>query len=308
MRQLSFFLLPCVAILFAQCQLGKQPLQSQQDGEVTQQDSLEDDLPYYFKMDTIPSLDIPEGYKIEMSDYVFMYDAVSDRNTLLTSYLKSKKSKKEAIVDFPIKDTIVFPIDLSDTVQTSVFKVFAEYNAVSGWALPQSDIPPCNPSPSEKELAVTRQLDCNVLIFSGQIDLSDKFDSYLFVLCDTTQNRYNSHGKDVYIVNMKDDAITSISEFFYFVEKEDIRLTESFVSINENKVFHRAVKNTPGECEEWVEDSTRVKYIFKFDYMYDDMGQIVILRCPMDYYDEMNRRVEVRKKLKNDSTVVPHNK
>ena len=287
MWQMKLLLLLFVVHLFAQCQWSKQPLQSQEESVATQQD-------------TVEFIDFPQGYKLDISDYIFVYDNVSDRNTPLTSYLKSKKTKTEKRIEFPLKDTILNFIDLSDTVPASVFKAFAEYNAVNMW-LSYNDF---SHGLFTREEVYNRQLNENTLIYNGQITLSDSFESYLFSLCDTTSYSYSSSIKIAFLLNMKDDAITSIAELFRYGKKNQKWSSSTSITIRENKVFHRADVYFPTACDvDYEEDSDSTKYLSPIDFKYDDMGQIVILRCPMDYYDEMNRRVEVRKKLKNDTTM-----
>ncbi|MBP5345534.1 MAG: hypothetical protein J6Y99_04900 [Bacteroidales bacterium] len=247
------------------------------------------------------------GYKVEMSDYLFLFDNVIDRNTPLVSYLKRQKYKRKSKVRFPIKGTVVEPINELDTVSTQLFKEFAEYNSICMWALERD----FSQYPMKKEKMIDSfHLKRETMIYCGQIALSEEFDSFIISLNDTTLLNNNILAKNIFIVNMKDDAvITSVVNLFKYVEKDNVRTSSTYVSVDDNKIFHSADISYPEEdcCDNGDSIDFHVQYgesypakcICPFDFKFDEMGQVVILKCEKDYYDEMNRRIELRTRSKS---------
>lgn len=255
-------------------------------------------------IETVPTeyVDMPEGYKVEMSDFIFIYDNVSDRNEVLVSYLNQQKALNKAMSILPIGDTTLASLNILDTIPNNVFKAFAEYNSVNMWAEERDSWE----HPRRKDEVVNGILNDNVAIYCGQVMLSDSFDSFMFLLNDTAAHKYGWNYKDLFVINMKNDAITSVAKLFV----NERTMVQS--AGDSNNVFHLINYSlTIDPCYPEYEPGVSDEYDFK----YDQDGQLVILRCPIDYIEVMNRRIELRSKLKEgalknyqDSTIPIRNR
>ncbi len=201
----------------------------------------------------------------------FQFENIAFEDTKLIPFLLDKKDKEIVDFTYPKTYTELESFKRKERVPTDVFKVFANFNTINGWSKYMKEL-----SPSKEEI-IKDIIDGYFLYYCGQVKLSQAFDSFLFM---KESSWVNYRVRDVYLVNMYENKITSISLLFYYYGGDEDTLA-AYTYKDKDSIFYRCSKTLsndviiPEEVKETVGCDYDDETIFKFKF--GKTGHIVIM-------------------------------
>lgn len=177
---------------------------------------------------------------------------------ILLSFLKKEKATTHLKAEFPDRDALK-NYEGGCPVPNPVFKEFATFDPVNQWSVDLLDFFPT------KEDWIEQKIHDKKAYFYGMVSISDSFDSFLFEV-ESEKNSEEYLDKDIYMVNVHEDVITSVSRLFS-VFSWDGFASCVYTHIDSNHTFSRA-SNT------YFDDAYEKAEIEEFKF--DKVGKIVL--------------------------------
>ncbi|MBE6330956.1 MAG: hypothetical protein E7070_01415 [Bacteroidales bacterium] len=205
-----------------------------------------------------------ESHKKRYSS-TFTYENMTFQDKCLTPFLLEKKSAGEPFIKLPNGDISLDSVKIKDKIPNETTQVFIRLYPISGWAL--DDI-----FKVHDDMKTFMMASDTSFYYCGQVNLSKKFDSFVFINNKYTDDEYIK--KDLYIINLSDSIITSVSQLYSFFNFEGTFYTHTY-RISENKF--RCISYREEICDFIVEGEEppgpQTEEIF---FSFDNQGRIVI--------------------------------
>ncbi len=210
----------------------------------------------------------------------FQFENIEFEDTKLIPFLLNKKDKEIEDFVYPKTYSELGSFKRKERMPTDIFKVFANFDIVNGWSEYMKEFYP------SKEEMIKNIIEGYSLYYCGQVKLSQTFDSFLFMTTfgkdrDSSWVDYYIN-RDVYLVNMSENKITSIALLFYYYGGGDDGVSMgAYTYKDKHNNFYRHSKTLssdviiPDEVKkaEGINDDDETIFKFKFG----KTGHIVVL-------------------------------
>ena len=200
----------------------------------------------------------------------FTYENMTFQDKRLTPFLLGKKSAGEPFIKLPNGNISLDSVKIKDKIPYETTQVFIRLYPVDGWML--DDIHKVHDD--MKTFMMARDTS---FYYCGQVNLSKKFDSFVFLNYSSEKSESTDEyptKKDLYIINLSDSVITSVSILYCYFDFEGTFYTHTY-RISENKF--RCISYSKEICDFIVEGEEppgpRTEEIF---FSFDNQGRIVI--------------------------------
>ena len=204
-----------------------------------------------------------ESHKKRYSS-AFTYENMTFQDKRLTPFLLEKKSASEPFIKLPNGNISLDSVKIKDKIPYETTQVFIRLYPVDGWML--DDILKVH-----DEMKTFMMASDTSFYYCGQVNLSKKFDSFVFINNKYTDDEYIE--KDLYIINLSDSIITSVSKQYCYFDFEGTFYTHTY-RISENKF--RCISYREEICDFIVEGEEppgpQTEEIF---FSFDNQGRIV---------------------------------
>ena len=216
---------------------------------------------WFSSRDSIFSFGCIKNEELSYSDNHFVYDNVAYEDSLLFSFLYENTTNSK-FVSLPGNDIYLTGIPMIKKVPSAIFRSLAQFNCVNLWSKEEyyieHGLAPAFPSKEYTIDFIVNEYDC---YFCGQVLLSPYFNSFLFLKQSVDGE---SVVKELYIMNCKEDTITSICCFNGL--SLDGEVSYEYTCIDDGWFYYRyeflpddnIVTNSSSEVE-------KDEYVFTFD-------------------------------------------
>ena len=156
---------------------------------------------------------------------------VSFADSALLPYLLARKQKDTLFVSFPIaKNEWTRDLIIKDQVSPDLLRIFANIHVVNGWYDGLDDS-----YQMAEETMIEHKIQDSKLFYCGQLKTIGRFSSFLLLL----EKKNSEHLRDeLYLVNMFEDTITSVSKLFHILNFPSTGLSDySFTVMEKDNTY-----------------------------------------------------------------------
>lgn len=204
------------------------------------------------------SVDEVEGRVICSSKKIFPFVNVEFSDTLLLPYLVGKKTE-QVISIIPLSQTLE-NVGREELLSSNLFRIFAGFPVVVDWKEEQVGDTEIFQTKAEK---VSFFVDHHKLYYCGRQVISKEYDSFfLKVVGETETDEYPTISRTLYLVNVNQDSIMSVSVFCSYSWFTELEAYSSTTLDKKGNKHCRIVK--------WIDDNgnldcNRDSLVFTFD-------------------------------------------
>lgn len=197
------------------------------------------------------------------------YENMTFQDKRLTPFLLGKKSAGEPFIKLPNGDILLDSVKIKDKIPYETTQVFIRLYPVDGWM--QDDI-----FKVHDDMKTFMMASDTSFYYCGQVNLSKKFDSFVFINNSSGKKKYTDDEyieKDLYIINLSDSVITSVSKPYCYFDFEGTFYTHTYrISANKFRCFSYSEEICDFIVEGEEPPGPRTEEIF---FSFDNQGRIV---------------------------------